>query len=88
MKIKEGFTLRRVLDECVVIANGEASKTFHGMIKLNDSAASLWEWIEKGLSEAELCKALAEKYELAPEKARDDVKSMILQMTEAGIVEA
>ena len=35
MRIKEGFVLREVAGQVVVIATGEASKGFHGMIKLN-----------------------------------------------------
>lgn len=87
MKIKDGFVLRRVLDEAIVVASGEASKSFHGMIKLNDSAADIWGWISENLSETEISAKLAEKYELAPEKAAEDTRAMIEQMLEAGIFE-
>lgn len=87
MKIKEGFVLRQVLDESIVVASGEASKSFHGMIKLNDSGADIWEWISKGLSEEEIAEKLAEKYELSIEKAKEDTSDMIKQMAEAGFLE-
>lgn len=87
MKIKEGFVLRRVLDEAIVIASGEASKSFHGMVKLNDSAADIWGWIADGFSEAEVVTKLAEEYGLDIAKAEADVKAMISQMTEAGFIE-
>lgn len=87
MKIKEGFVLRRVLDEAIVIASGKASHDFHGMVKLNDSAADIWEWISKDLSEADIAVRLAEKYELSEEKAKADTASMISQMAEAGLLE-
>ena len=87
MKIKEGFVLRQVLDESIVVASGEASKSFHGMIKLNDSGADIWEWISKGLSEDEIAEKLAEKYELSIEKAKEDTSDMIKQMAEAGFLE-
>lgn len=87
MKIKDGFVLRRVLDEAIVVASGEASKNFHGMIKLNDSAADIWGWISEGLSESEIAAKLAEKYEIAPQKAAEDTRAMIEQMLEAGIFE-
>ncbi len=88
MKIKEGFVLRRVLDEAIVIASGKASRDFHGMVKLNDSAADIWEWIAEGLSETEIAARLAEKYELPAEKAKADTAAMISQMSEAGLLEA
>ena len=87
MKIKEGFVLRRVLDEAVVIASGEASKSFHGMVKLNDTAADIWGYIADGLSEGEIAKKLAEEYDVSIEKAAEDTKTMLAQMAEAGLLE-
>ncbi len=86
MKIKQGFVLRRVLDEAIVVASGEASKTFHGMIKLNDSAADIWQWISEGKGEAEIAKLLSEKYEIPLEKATSDTQAMIKSMTENGFL--
>lgn len=87
MKIKNGFVLRRVLDEAIVIASGEVSKNFHGMVKLNDSAADIWEWIVEGCEEKELAVKLSEKYDLEADKALLDVRSMISQMSDAGLIE-
>ena len=87
MKIKEGFVLRHVLDEAIVVASGEASKSFHGMIKLNDSGADIWTWIFEGFSEEEIAKKLAEKYELSDEKAKEDTAAMICQMKDNGFLE-
>ena len=69
MKIKTGFVLRRVLDEAIVIPSGEASKSFNGMIKLNDTAAAIWEAIEAGKSREEIAKGLSEEYGITLEKA-------------------
>ena len=87
MKIKNGFVLRRVLDEAIVIASGEVSKNFHGMVKLNDSATDIWEWIVEGCEEKELALKLSQKYDLEADKALVDVRSMISQMADAGLIE-
>ena len=42
MKIKNGFVLRVVGGESVVVPVGEMSKKFHGMINLNETGAFLW----------------------------------------------
>lgn len=39
IKIKEGFLLRKVAGDHVVVPVGEAGKVFHGMIRLNDTGA-------------------------------------------------
>ena len=42
MKIKQGFMLREVAGNYVVVAVGEASKKFNGVINLNESGAFIW----------------------------------------------
>ena len=51
MKIKEGFVLRDIGNQTVVVATGEASQDFYGMIKLNQTGKIIWEGISDGLSE-------------------------------------
>ena len=87
MKIKAGFVLRRVLDEAIVVASGEASKSFHGMVKLNETAAVIWELIDAGNSEEEIAKKISEKYEISLEQAAEDTKAMIAVMAEKGFFE-
>ena len=49
MRIKDGFVLRDVASSTMVIAVGEKSKTFKGMIKMNKTAKDIWLYIEQGL---------------------------------------
>ena len=51
MRIKEGFVLREVAGQAMVIATGEASKEFHGMVKLNESGKIIWKGLMDGLTE-------------------------------------
>ena len=87
MKIKEGFVIRKVMGNHVVIATGEQSKTFHGMVKLNNTAAEIWEQIANGLSEDEIVKAMLESYDIDEETLRQDVKKTIETLIEQGFVE-
>ena len=48
MKIKKGFVVRKVGNEHVVVPVGELSKTFHGMINLNETGAFLWNFFTRG----------------------------------------
>lgn len=88
MKIKEGFVMREVAGQAVVIAVGEASKTFHGMINLNGTGQRIWKGVEQGKTEEEIAKNITEDYEVDYEKALHDVKMMIAKMSEAGVLEA
>lgn len=87
MKIKQGFVMRDVAGQAVAIATGEASKSFHGMVKLNDTGAVIWNSIEKGLDEAEIAEQLTASYDVEVGQALKDVESFIARMRDAGLVE-
>ena len=86
MRIKRGFVLREVAGQNMVIATGEASKDFHGMIKLNNTGKEIWQGLQEGLSETDIAKGLQEKYEIDEEKALQDTKEFIDKMLEMGFV--
>ncbi len=79
--------MRDVAGQAVAIATGEASKSFHGMVKLNDTGAVIWNGIEKGLDEAEIAEQLTASYDVEVGQALKDVKSFIARMRDAGLVE-
>lgn len=87
MKIKKGFMLREVVGNYVVVAVGEASKNFNGVINLNESGAFLWKKLADGIEEAELIKELLNEYEVSEEIANNDVKTFIKKLKEADILE-
>lgn len=86
MRIKNGFVLREVAGQAMVIATGEASKDFHGMIKLNDTGKDIWQGLIDGLSEEEVAKLLQEKYEVEPAKALKDTNTFVQKMKEMGFL--
>lgn len=87
MKLKEGFVLRKILGDAIVVAEGEMSKSFHGMIKLNDTAADIWEWFAAGKSGEETASLLADKYEISVDEAKTDVLAVAEKLIAAGIME-
>ena len=87
MKIREGFILREVGGQPVVVAVGPASQIFNGMVNLNATGEFLFEKLQKEISEDELVKAVLEKYDVDEETARKDVQSFIETLVKPGIIE-
>ncbi len=87
MHIKQGFVMREVAGQHVAIATGEASKSFHGMVKLNGTGAFIWQGLEKGQDASTIAQGLAAAYEVSPEKAAADVSAFIARMAEQGFLE-
>ncbi len=86
MKIKDGFILREVADSYIVVAVGEAVKSFNGVINLNQTGALLWKTLENGAEEQDLVQALLDEYDVDKELAEKDVKLFLRKLTEAGLV--
>lgn len=87
MKIKEGFILRNVGGQNIVVATGSASESFKGMLKLNEIGAMLWKLLDEGADEEALVKAVTDKYDVDTEKAAEDVKRFTGRLVSEGFAE-
>lgn len=84
MKIKNGFVVRKVGGESVVVPVGEMSKEFHGMINLNETGAFLWEFFTKEHTVDEGVAALLNEYDVEESVARADVEAFVQTIEENG----
>ncbi|MBO4633993.1 MAG: PqqD family protein [Bacteroidales bacterium] len=90
MKIKEGFILRKICGEFIVVGEGLAQVNFNKMLTLNASAAYLWEAVvgKDSFTEEDLVQLLLDQYEVDPETARADVKKLTETWIEQGVAQA
>lgn len=86
MKIREGFVVRRVMGQAMAIALGEASRTFNGMVKLNDTAADLWTWLSEDTTEDALVARLQEAYEVDEATAKESVHEFVENLRKEGLL--
>ena len=87
MKTIDGFKLRKLGNEYILVGESMALINFNKMITLNETAAFLWEKASEGEFDASsLCKALCAEYDVAPEQAMVDVTATINSWLEAGVI--
>lgn len=87
MQIKKDFTIQKVGNSYIAVAVGETSKTFHGMVRLNETGAFLWKKMSEGdVTVDELVDALLSEYEVDRETAAHDVEQLVVQFRESGIL--
>ena len=77
MKIKEGFVLRNICGDYVVIAVGKQTLDFQGIIKLNETGAFLWEKLQQDCTTEELLTAMQAEYAVDEATAREDIRAFI-----------
>lgn len=86
MQIKSDFTIQKVGDSFIAVAVGETSKTFHAMIKLNETGAFLWNKLtENDMTEEQLTNAMLEEYDVDRETAAHDVHTIVESLAANGI---
>ena len=87
MRINEGFELRKVCDENVIVAYGRKNIDFSKVISLNESAAYLWNAvIGKDFTCQELTDLLCKEYEVDAQTALEDVVQMVAGWKEQGLI--
>ncbi len=86
MKVKDGYMLREVAGNSVVVAVGQASLDFNGLITLNGSGTMLWRMLETGVTEAALVAAVVDEYEVDPTRAQNDIEAFINKLKGANLL--
>ena len=88
MRIKNGFELRVVCGEAIVVAHGLENIDFSKIINLNESAAYLWRSVEgKDFDASILARLLTEEYEVDEATALSDAEKVIEDWRSAGLAE-
>ncbi len=87
MRIKDGFILRTVGKERVVVAVGEASIGFNGIIHLNETGEFLWKQLEKENTPKGMLEALLAEYDIGEEQAKKDIGTFIEKLRREELIE-
>ena len=85
MKLKEGFVLRQVAGEYVVIPSGE-ELDLNMMITLNDTGKYLWQRLETGAEMDELVAGLLEEYDVDEATARTGAERFVEKLNAHGFL--
>ena len=87
MRIKDGFNLKNVCGEFVIVATGRKNIDFSRLISLNASAAEVWEAvIGRDFEIDDVVKVLLDNYEVDEATARADAEKLVASWAEVGLV--
>lgn len=88
MRIKDGFELRVICGETIVMGYGKENIDFSKIISLNESAAYLWRAVEgKDFDAPMLAQLLTEEYDVDEATALRDAEKVMSEWREAGLAE-
>lgn len=88
MKIKEGFKMRKLGREHIVVAEGSGLVNFNKMVSFNDTAAYLWEALSgKEFAVEDIRQLILDRYEVDERTADADAAKLARDWAEAGLIE-
>lgn len=87
MKLKYNVEVQRVLDKIIAVLSPVDPADDTRILNLNETSLDMLNGIKDGLSEDEICKKIAEIYDIDEAIARKDTKAFIENLKYNGIVE-
>ena len=87
MKIKDGFILRDVGGKTFVVAVGETSKKFKGIITLNETGKLIWQSLALGEESDKITDKILSEYDCVDRiTVEKDIESFIEKLRKDGIL--
>lgn len=87
MKIKDGFMLREVASNNIVVPIGDAPVNFNGMMTLNSVGTFIWKQLMNDTDKETILKAVLLEYDVDEETASKDIDTYINKLREKEIIE-
>lgn len=88
MKIKEGFKMRKLGREHILVAEGSGLVNFNRMVSFNDTAAYLWEALSgREFAVEDIRQLILDRYEVDERTADADASNLARTWAEAGLIE-
>lgn len=88
MKIKEKYNVRELLGNYIMVVEDSDNIDVTNVVNLNETCYELFKYMKgRDATEAELVAYLCAIYEVEQSVAQADVKSIVAQFNELGIIE-
>lgn len=87
MRIKEGFVLRNVMDEYIVMPTGDNTAKFDGAVVLNEVSAFIYKLLEHPMCRDDLLAAILNEYDVDEATASADLDALLNKLAEMGVLE-
>lgn len=87
MKLNPEYILQQMGSEAVLVPTGEAAARFHGVVKLNETAAFIVERLQYDTDAEAIVDAMAAEYEGAREQFARSVTYILAELRGVGAIE-
>ena len=85
MHLKYHFEKTKLGDKVIAVPVGE-DVSFHGAVKMNKTAAEIFELLKQDTTEEEIVETLSSRYDVPKEQLEADVRTYIGQFMDRGMI--
>ena len=86
MKAKQGFVLRHVVDEYILMPIGDNISKFNGTVVFNEVAAFVWDKLQNPVSRDDLVEAILNEFDVERDVAAADLDALLAKLREYGVI--
>ena len=88
LKLKEGFVMRNILDEWVIVPTGPRDSMGTYIMTVNETGHMLWEMLKEGTTVDAMLEKMMQEYGIGvdEETARKDIHGFLDVMTERDLL--
>lgn len=87
MKIRDGFVLRNIVDEYIVMPTGDNIAKFSGSVVMNEVSAFVFEQLKNPVTQEDLLAAVLAEFDVDEETARQDLVELLREFRELKLIE-
>ena len=87
MKLKYDFVTMEMEGKTVAVAVGDDASKYHGMLRLNDTAACIFQLLHTDVSLEMIVEAMKNEYDAPETELRRYVEKYIQSLADAGLLE-
>ena len=87
MKAREGFILRNLAGEYLLMPKGEKIKNYDSVVLMNELSAFVWEKMQNPVTQSYLLEAVLNEYDVDEKTAREDLDGLLAELKEAGVID-
>lgn len=87
MKVKDGYILKKVAGENIVIATGEARLSFNGIITFNEVGSEVFTRLDGTKTVSQIVDEIASLYNAPKDIIENDINNLIEKMRNHGLIE-
>ena len=87
MKLKKEFITHTIQDTQIMVAVGPMTKSFHGLVRSNETAAFIVDALKNETTEETIVEKLLAEYDVDRAAAQRDVRSILTKLDSIGAIE-